>query len=296
MKKLRKMLVWILGLSMLLASLPLYSFAEAVQGSFISLGGNLSEEQKRKVLELLDADLEGAQIIYTSIDDEKALLGDFVPADKIGSRSLSSASVTLQNAGDGISVSIKNIDWVTPAMYTSALATAGVTDAKVVVAAPFMVSGTAALAGILKAYEIAADKQLSDEAKKLAGEELVTTGELADLIGKEDAEKLVALIKQYVLQYGLTDPEKIRPYVEDAAKQLGITLSSDQIETLCKLMAKIATLDIDPETLQQQINDLYGKIEKFIKFGQNANDFFSSVAQWFAGVMDWFARLFTGKN
>ncbi|MBQ3864602.1 MAG: DUF1002 domain-containing protein, partial [Clostridia bacterium] len=230
--------------------------------------------------------------IYTHIEDEKALLGDIVPAEKIGRRSLSSAAVILLDKGEGISVTIKNINWVTPAMYTSALATAGVTDAKVTVAAPFEVSGTAALAGILKAYEVAASVSLDEEAKKIAGEELVTTSELGDLIGQEDAERLVAAVKQYVAENGLSDPAKIRPYVVDTAKQMGIKLTDDQIDTICKLMAKIATLDLDPETLKNQINDLYRKIEKFVKFGQSANDFFASIAQWFAGVMNWFASLF----
>ncbi len=38
-------------------------------------------------------------------------------------------------------------------MYISALATAGITDARIIVASPFEVSGTAALTGVYKAYE-----------------------------------------------------------------------------------------------------------------------------------------------
>ena len=39
-------------------------------------------------------------------------------------------------------------------MYINALATAGVKDASVYVTAPFSVSGTPALTGIIKAYEV----------------------------------------------------------------------------------------------------------------------------------------------
>ena len=45
--------------------------------------------------------------------------------------------------GSGMSVTTSNITWCTGEMYISALATAGITDARIVVAAPFEVSGTA---------------------------------------------------------------------------------------------------------------------------------------------------------
>ena len=60
-------------------------------------------------------------------------------------------------------VTTSNITWCTPEMYISALATAGITDAKVVVAAPFEVSGTAALTGVYKAYEDMTGKKLDQK-------------------------------------------------------------------------------------------------------------------------------------
>ena len=149
--------------------------------SFVCYGDDLNSEQFEKVMNLLGADLSKDQLIKVTIDDEKALLGSIISADKIGSRSLSSARVTLTGEGTGISVTTQNINWVTSSMYSSALATAGVDNARIVVAAPVEVSGTAALAGILKAYESAASTQLSDEAKAVAGSEMVLTGDLADM-------------------------------------------------------------------------------------------------------------------
>ena len=60
----------------------------------------------------------------------------------------------------------KNINWVTDAMYTNALITAGVKDAEIQITAPFKVSGTAALTGLMKAYETASNKQIPEEVKK----------------------------------------------------------------------------------------------------------------------------------
>ena len=48
-------------------------------------------------------------------------------------------------------------------MYKNALATAGVTDANIIVAGPFQLSGTAALVGIFKAYEEMTGDNLDEE-------------------------------------------------------------------------------------------------------------------------------------
>ena len=63
-------------------------------------------------------------------------------------------------------------------MYKNALATAGIADAKIIVAGPFPISGTAALVGTLKAYEEMTGKKLDDKVTDAAMDELVTTGEL----------------------------------------------------------------------------------------------------------------------
>ena len=228
--------------------------------SFVCYGDDLNSEQFEKVMNLLGADLSKDQLIKVTIDDEKALLGSIISADKIGSRSLSSARVTLTGEGTGISVTTQNINWVTSSMYSSALATAGVDNARIVVAAPVEVSGTAALAGILKAYESAASTQLSDEAKAVAGSEMVLTGDLADMIGSDDAVELLAMVKNAIAEYHLDDYDSLRPYVEQGAKQLGVQLTEDQIDQITKLGVQIAKLDLDPEKLAGQLN---AKIKSF---------------------------------
>ncbi|MGQ3339185.1 DUF1002 domain-containing protein, partial [Staphylococcus aureus] len=73
---------------------------------------------------------------------------------QIGTKAISSASITLGEKDSGLNITTNNINWVTDEMYTNALITAGVKDAKIYITAPFEVSGTAALTGILKAYEV----------------------------------------------------------------------------------------------------------------------------------------------
>ena len=260
--------------------------------SFVCYGDDLNSEQFEKVMNLLGADLSKDQLIKVTIDDEKALLGSIISADKIGSRSLSSARVTLTGEGTGISVTTQNINWVTSSMYSSALATAGVDNARIVVAAPVEVSGTAALAGILKAYESAASTQLSDEAKAVAGSEMVLTGDLADVIGSDDAVELLAMVKNAIAEYHLDNYDSLRPYVEQGAKQLGVQLTEDQIDQITKLGVQIAKLDLDPEKLAGQLNGLVDNIQKIQKVQQSAGSIFTNIKTAVQGFFNWIGSWF----
>lgn len=260
--------------------------------SFVCYGDDLNSEQFEKVMNLLGADLSKDQLIKVTIDDEKVLLGSIISADKIGSRSLSSARVTLTGEGTGISVTTQNINWVTSSMYSSALATAGVDNARIVVAAPVEVSGTAALAGILKAYESAASTQLSDEAKAVAGSEMVLTGDLADVIGSDDAVELLAMVKNAIAEYHLDDYDSLRPYVEQGAKQLGVQLTEDQIDQITKLGVQIAKLDLDPEKLAGQLNGLVDNIQKIQKVQQSAGSIFTNIKTAVQGFFNWIGSWF----
>lgn len=260
--------------------------------SFVCYGDDLNSEQFEKVMNLLGADLSKDQLIKVTIDDEKALLGSIISADKIGSRSLSSARVTLTGEGTGISVTTQNINWVTSSMYSSALATAGVDNARIVVAAPVEVSGTAALAGILKAYESAASTQLSDEAKAVAGSEMVLTGDLADMIGSDDAVELLAMVKNAIAEYHLDDYDSLRPYVEQGTKQLGVQLTEDQIDQITKLGVQIAKLDLDPEKLAGQLNGLVDNIQKIQKVQQSAGSIFTNIKTAVQGFFNWIGSWF----
>ena len=260
--------------------------------SFVCYGDDLNSEQFEKVMNLLGADLSKDQLIKVTIDDEKALLGSIISADKIGSRSLSSARVTLTGEGTGISVTTQNINWVTSSMYSSALATAGVDNARLGVAAPVEVSGTAALAGILKAYESAASTQLSDEAKAVAGSEMVLTGDLADMIGSDDAVELLAMVKNAIAEYHLDDYDSLRPYVEQGAKQLGVQLTEDQIDQITKLGVQIAKLDLDPEKLAGQLNGLVDNIQKIQKVQQSAGSIFTNIKTAVQGFFNWIGSWF----
>ncbi len=277
----------------LLLLLPVTAFADDNVGkSFTCYGNDLSAEQFTTVCNLLGTDTVNDTLIAVTHEDEAALLGNIVSAEKIGTRSLSSARVTLSGEGTGISVTTHNINWVTPSMYSSALTTAGVENAVIVVAAPMEVSGTAALAGILKAYEVAADTTLSAEAKEAASSEMVLTGELSDLIGSEDAVELLAMVKQAIADYNLDDYDSLRPYVVEGAKQLGVELTEEQINQITSLGVQIAKLDLDPDKLATSINGFIDNIQKIEKAKQSTKTIFSGIKTAVQGFFSWIGSWF----
>lgn len=266
---------------------------------YISLGADLTGEQKATVLSLLEVtedELTDYEVIEVTNEDEHDYLDDYLSSSVIGTKALSSVKIEKVEEGKGISVVTKNITYCTSGMYTNALITAGITDAKVTVAGPFNLSGTAALVGAMKAYSTMTGEELNAANADAATNELVLTGELGQEIGSEKAEELVALAKQKVLDGDLQSTEDIQQAIEESAEELGVTLTAEQSQKLSKLLDKINDLDLDVDKLKQQAEDVYNKlrdldidIDEAKGFLEKILDFFAKLAEKLA---DWFGALF----
>ena len=174
----------------------------------VTLGENLTTEQKNMLLSEMNAPND-VKTITVSNAEEHQYLGDYISNALIGTKAISSSSVTFEQTGSGLKVETKNINWVTEEMYINALATAGVKDASVYVTAPFSVSGTAALTGIIKAYEVSSDKVIPEDVKQAANQEMVTTAKLGDEIGTDQAAALVTKIKEKMAENKPETEEKL---------------------------------------------------------------------------------------
>lgn len=123
---------------------------------YLALGADLSADEQHTVLELMGIkaeDFDQYDVVYVNNSEEHEYLDAYVPKEKIGTRSLSSVFICLEEEGTGVNISTYHINYCTVGMYKNALATAGITDASIIVAGPFDISGTAALVGTFKAYE-----------------------------------------------------------------------------------------------------------------------------------------------
>ncbi|MFA9467020.1 MAG: DUF1002 domain-containing protein [Velocimicrobium sp.] len=260
----KKKLSVVVAFAMLLTT-GMTAFAADDSKPYLALGADLSDSEKATVLEELgvnESDLDNYDLITVTNDDEKTYLSDYVSDSMIGDRSLSSVLIEKQDSGSGIYVTTHNISYCTTGMYRNALITAGITDANVTVAAPFDISGTAALVGALKAYEVMTGETVSEDSIDAAVNELVTTGDIADTVGdSEKVEQLIALAKQYVVDGNLNSEDDIMNAIEQAASELDITLTDSQRTQISSLMTKISALDIDKEALKTQAKELYGSLK-----------------------------------
>ena len=264
---------------------------------YLSLGADLKASEKEKVYELLGVDennLDQYTLGTVTNKEEHEYLDGYVSSSVIGSRALSSVLVTLEKSGHGIDVETHNITYCTSGMYRNALATAGIEDASIKVAGPFNITGTAALVGVMKAYEAMPGEAISEESKDAATNELVTTGQVAESIGDTDkAEELIALIKEKVVSGGLESAEDIKNAIEEACKELEISLSEEDRQMILDLMEKISSLDIDINQLKKQAQAVYNKLAdmgidlKSESFWQSVKDFFNRI---FDGILSLFGQ------
>ncbi|MBD1378681.1 DUF1002 domain-containing protein [Bacillus sp. IB182487] len=279
-----------------LFAFPQLSFADAAEGDvIITLGEDLSDEQKQALLDEMKAP-ENAQTITVSNEEEHKYLGKYVPKAQIGTRALSSSTITIEKSGSGLEVETNKITWVTDEMYLNALMTAGVKDATVYVTAPSEVSGTAALTGLIKAYELSSDEAIPEDVKQVANEELVKTAELGEEIGQEDASALMAKIKEEVAKNGVPENEEdLRTMIENAANDLGITLTEEQMNSLIELFNKMKNIDIDWNQVGDQLDKARDQISKYLDSEEGQN-FLQQVKEFFIALWNAVVSFFSNSG
>lgn len=238
--------------------------AGAAQTAVLALGADLNASQRAIVLSEMGITEEEAasyQTIYITNEMEHQYLDDSLGASVVGHHALSSVLLIPQEDGAGLSVETHNINYCTIAMYRNALLTAGVQDAKVIVAAPSSISGTAALIGAVKAYEVYSGETVDENAFETATDELVLTGELIDELDSEQVSDLIAYLKQQIAEKGLDDPNKLGEMVEQASREMDVSLTDQQVSQIVDLLLKLNKLDIDAGKLAGQAKELYDKLD-----------------------------------
>jgi len=271
--------------------MPTASFADIIEGeSIVTLGENLSEQQKQDLLKEMKAPKDATIITVSNAEEHKFLEG-IVPKAQIGTRAISSSMITYTKPGSGLIVRSKNINSITDAMYTNALITAGVKDAEIQITAPFKVSGTAALTGLMKAYETTSNKAIPEEVKKVANEEMVQTAQLGDKIGEEKAVQLVAKIKEEIAKEQPQTTEDLRSLIKKIADQLGITLTDEQLDNLVALFDKMKNLNIDWNQVGSQLNKAKEHVSAFLG-SEEGQSFLDKVKDFFSSIIDFVKSLF----
>ena len=234
---------------------------------YLALGADLSDSQRAIILSIMGIDaanLSNYDVVYVTNAEEHQYLDSYISSSQIGTRSLSSVVIVQRDKGSGLNISTTNINYCTVGMYKNALTTAGVTDADIIVAGPTPISGTAALVGILKAYQEMTGKEISDSVVDTALNELVLTGQLEDsLKGVSDAEveEFIAYIKALIAKDDLTDDAGINGAINEACQKYSVTLSDDERQQIIDLIKKINSLGIDLNGLVDYAESLYNSFK-----------------------------------
>lgn len=251
MKK-RNMIAALLCSACLVAGSVNPVFADA--SKVVTLGADLTDAQKQTMMKYFNVSSDQVQVMTITNEDEHKHLDNIAPQSQIGSRTLSCAYVKPTQSG-GIKVRTANLNWVTGNMIATTLSTSGVKNCEVVAACPMEVSGTGALTGIQMAYEKASGEKLDETKTKLANQEIVTTGELADKVGKNEATTVVNQSKMDVIQNGVQNADEIQNIVINVAEQNNISVSQDDIDRIVSLLEQISQQDYNyddvKETLEQ---------------------------------------------
>ena len=260
---------------------------------YLALGADLSADEQHTVLELMGIkaeDFDQYDVVYVNNSEEHEYLDAYVPKEKIGTRSLSSVFICLEEEGTGVNISTYHINYCTVGMYKNALATAGITDASIIVAGPFDISGTAALVGTFKAYEELTGETLDESVVDAAMDELVTTGELEESIDgdAEDIEAMISELKGRIARGEIDSTEEIAAAIDEVAKEYDIQISEEDKEKLLELLEKLQGLDLDWDSIadraSQVASDIGAAIEKS-GLGDKIRSFFEKLIE---AIKSWF--------
>lgn len=276
----------------LLAS-PMAALADAAVGDqIVTLGTNLNQQQRQEVLQYFGTK-QNAQIIDVDISEEREYLSGKVPEAQIGNSTNSCAMITYTSKGSGVNVTTHNINYVTPDAYKSAILTAGINDADVQVTAPIEVSGTGALTGIMKAYEVSTGEKIDEDVKQAATSELVTNAELGQAIGDKQANEVINGIKQEIAEQDPKTEADLRDIIDQVLAQLGITLTDEQYQQLLDMIKQLAALDIDWNALANNVSSLVNQASDYLQT-EEGQGFLAKVQALFNDFVDWLRSIFGG--
>ena len=286
-------------LTLLAGTVPALA-AEADSGVCTVIGADLTNAQTEEVYRTFGIERGSVQELYMTNTEERSWLQGYVDDSVIGTASISCVYIRLLEQGAGTDISVSNVTWCTEEMYRSALATAGVTDVRAVVTAPFAVSGTAALAGIYKAYETLTGQTLDEIAKQVGVQELTTTADLSDQLGDLDASAIVGDLKAILSETKNMTDDELREQIRSVAADYNVTLNEYQVNQLLSLCRKMEGLS--ESELVDKIRDLQNTARKINEAGEKAeqvketvSSLANTVKTFFLRAADFFSGLFGRK-
>ena len=123
MKKLKRVLPFSLAIILASVSLPVTALADSAK--VVTLGANLSDEQKASMYKYFGTSADQVDTIEVTNTDERKYMEGIATESQIGTRTYSCSYVEPTDSG-GIQVKVANLTFVTSSMIASTLLTSGV--------------------------------------------------------------------------------------------------------------------------------------------------------------------------
>ncbi|SHK52561.1 Uncharacterized protein YpuA, DUF1002 family [Clostridium cavendishii DSM 21758] len=277
------------------------AFADSKDTVVVSLGADLKKEQKTEMLNRFGVtykQIEAGdvkQIDITNQDIREQLGMDTSKPIPKNSVSISSCYIKVLGKGEGVNVSTHNLTEVTKSMLANAIITSGITDAKVIADAPYEVTGTAALAGVLKGFEKSTGKELPLENKEVARKEISVTKNIGDSIGPDKAASMVSDAKTQVIKDKPKDEQAIKKVIDKTSDNYEVKLTADQEKQLTKLLEDVNKLNLNYNDIKSSLDKLNENMQKSLEkagviLKENNNLLhkismkFDSFANWVKGI------------
>ncbi|GCD10064.1 DUF1002 domain-containing protein [Clostridium tagluense] len=255
----------------------------------VTIGYDLTNQQKEDMLKYFGVDKNSASVVEVTSSEEKKYLGGTVSKGQLGNKAISCSYIEPTTTG-GLVVNTHNVTWVNASMIKNALITAGIENADVKVSAPFSVSGTAAMTGILKGFENSKDgKKLDESTKKTANEEVAVTGKLGEKIGQDKAAGLINEVKNEVIKDKPKTEEGITKIVNNVTNNYNYTLSKDDVNGIVGLMTNVNKLNLDYSKVKGQLEGVANTMKNTLDSDKAKGWFASicaSIGNFFKGISD----------
>ena len=297
--KLKNMALSIAVLMGLGMASPVFAKSDYNPGDILALGSDLTDAQEAALRKYFNAP-DGTNTIY--VTDEVIIkqlgLDPNDPANYAGG-CYSSAYVKLLDDNSGINVTATNLTEVTESMLMNALITSGITSADVKVSAPFKVTGTSALSGILAGVEEVGGFEISLKQKEIAQKEIETTVEVGDEIGSEEASTIINDIKTEVIKEKPKTEEEIKKIVENITNQYNVNISINAKDSIVNLMSDVNDLGLDYSELKSSLKEASNKLSNNLKklgIKLKEEGFFEKIKDWFVDLWDKFINLFRSND
>ena len=271
--------------------------------SCVSLGADLTEGERASVLAMLnltEESLAASKLITVTNAREHEVLDSVFGPEVSGTKAQSCCRVIAREDGHGITVSTQNVNFVTNAMYENALATAGMRDAELLVAAPFPMPGTAALIGAMEAYSALYGTKVDNNRISGAAEEMSVTEQIAETLNDpQKAAAYIAAVKAEAAAEKNASDDKLDEMIDSVAAQLGFTLSEEEHNMVRVLLRKLEKLHISSEELVGQARGIYDYLKSqgldMSRYGASEEDvegFFGVIGKMWDDFMNWLGSLF----